>query len=302
MTLGSCQNEGRLIKENELQDIISEILLADVYVSQNDSIKVDSVDYFSPILKKYGYTVDDINYTLKRYALRKSSVLGEMLDKVSIEFDSLKRVYNYRGDMIKSWNEEAANRASKVVLFIDSLELKTSDKPLVIELPVHWSGKYTITYQYVVDSTLKKNSYSMGFATVDTIRGTRKHKGRYWMSWGAKSRELKSSVDINHRKNNLLEYTLPEESKTALSGSIRIDSLKIIFDPSHGHVNDDYLDFRTQFNRHYGGIDRDLEQLFTPPMPMPTDSLIEAILTPIDSLTRKLNAENIKLPLTYKNR
>ncbi len=296
LSIFSCTSEPQLIKEDELQNIIRDMLITDVFVTKSDSISVDSFEYFSPILKKYGYSAEDIDYTLRRYALRKSGVLGPMLDNIATEFDSLKRVYNNRGDMLKVWGENAKELSTKVVLFIDSIEINSLEDRQVIELPIHFSGDYTITYSYRIDSSLKKLSFATSFSSRDTIRGTEKHRGRYWMSWGKDQKRLNSTTSLDARKYNMMEYSIPDPPKSSDNKvKIRIDSLKITYLPTDGHIEEDYLNYMLALEP-FNKTPRELTRLFNPPLPMAPQGEIDSLLHHIDSLTLMLKGTSQKVP------
>lgn len=272
------------------------MLITDVFVTKSDSISVDSFEYFSPILKKYGYSAEDIDYTLRRYALRKSGVLGPMLDNISIEFDSLKRVYNNRGDMLKEWGENARALATKVVLFVDSIEINSIDDRMVLQLPIHFSGDYTITYKYVIDSTLKKLSFATSFTSRDTILGTEKHRGRYWMSWGKDVKKLNSTTSLDAREYNMMEYSIPDPPKSKDNKvKIRIDSLKVTYIPTDGHIEENYINHMLQF-KPFDSRSRELSPLFNPPMEVATQGELDSLLHHIDSLTLKLKGKPLEVP------
>lgn len=241
-----CQQEYKVIKEPELKAIIKDILFVDAYLSQNKEERSDSVEYFSHIFDKYGYTVNDLQHTISRYGLRKSSVLGAMLDEISMELDSLKKLYNYKGMILENWDNTALENRARVIYFRDSLIFTSReqlDTAATISLPINWSGTYAISYKYTVDSTSEVGPYSLVYQLKDTLSGTEYKEGRYWMVNNQNGKKVTSTQDLDIYKHNLLEYTLPHASKDKGKVNFRIDSLKVVYLPFEEVIDLEYLGY-----------------------------------------------------------
>ncbi len=298
----SSQSE-KLINEDDLKGIISEVLMAEVYVINNEDLNTnDSLDYYSPVLEKYGYNVKDLEYTLGRYALRKSSVLGPILDKISIEFDSLKRLYDYRGELLATLSKLSKENAKKVVYFQDSLILKNKKDSILLyefEVPTYWSGEYEITYNYTIDSTSSTGAYSLSYYSIDTVSGLASSTGRYWMLRAVDDRQLKSSMVVDSRNRDVIRYTLPRGKAGKGKLNMRIDSLMVTFTPIDDYIEKDYLDSLIR-RVNFSGFNRQLNETFSTPTMPTADSAVYEWVKHVDSLTNKIIKRGVDIPLEVK--
>lgn len=65
----SC-NKPRVIPDQTLADIFHDSYLANSYVDLH-GIEVDSLMLYEPIFAKYGYTIEDLHYTINSFSKRK---------------------------------------------------------------------------------------------------------------------------------------------------------------------------------------------------------------------------------------
>ena len=65
-----CGGGPRIISEEKLTDIISDMYLADAVSESNMEMYTenDSISLYAPILAKYGYNLKDFNYTMVKYS------------------------------------------------------------------------------------------------------------------------------------------------------------------------------------------------------------------------------------------
>lgn len=65
----SCGRGTRVIPESVLSDIYVEMFLADQWVQQNSRSRktADTTNFYLPILKKYGYGLDDYRHSVEHY-------------------------------------------------------------------------------------------------------------------------------------------------------------------------------------------------------------------------------------------
>ncbi len=74
--LTGCDDRKEIPTE-DLKAIISDAYLTDSYLREfNGRYDRDTLTFFAPILERYGYTMEDMKYTLYRMVTRKTNVLN----------------------------------------------------------------------------------------------------------------------------------------------------------------------------------------------------------------------------------
>ncbi len=147
-----------IIPDEELALIFHDAFLANSYL-KNSNPKRDSLLVYEPIFARYGYTTEDVQYTIGNFSKRKSARLGdvvelaitmleregERLDKAVADLDTVNNV---------------ARRFSERIIHHDSLIRVTRLKDttlLLFEFDSIRPGDYRITTRYRIDS-LDENS------------------------------------------------------------------------------------------------------------------------------------------------
>ena len=66
--LGSCR-DSRVIDEEDMAKIYAEMLMTDQWINSTPNVRMmaDTSLVYEPILKKYGYTVEDYRYSVDYY-------------------------------------------------------------------------------------------------------------------------------------------------------------------------------------------------------------------------------------------
>ena len=66
------------IDDKTLAQIFRDAYLTNAYLGVN-YLNIDSIQIYEPILNKYGYTPEDLRYTIGNFSRRKSAQLGRVL-------------------------------------------------------------------------------------------------------------------------------------------------------------------------------------------------------------------------------
>ena len=80
-----CQQK-RQIPDEDLIRIFHDAYLANAYINENN-ITEDSLYLYEPIFERYGYTVEEMQYTLKTFSKRKSALLSDLMAEVSSQLE-----------------------------------------------------------------------------------------------------------------------------------------------------------------------------------------------------------------------
>ncbi len=172
-----CQSQ-REIPDEDLVKIFHDAYLANAYIGETN-INEDSLFLYEPIFKRYGYTVEDMQHTLKTFSKRKSALLSDIMMEVSAQLEQESRHENRKIVVLDTIDNVAKRRYTRTI-YEDSLirakRLRDTSK-LRITLDDLTAGEYTISFDYFID-TLDENRSSrvlvcaMVNDTIETLRHT----------------------------------------------------------------------------------------------------------------------------------
>ncbi|MEG1794477.1 MAG: DUF4296 domain-containing protein [Rikenellaceae bacterium] len=214
MALISCGDKPKEIPEEEFRDIIAELVLTDSYVNnvmRPNSRQRDTIDYFNPILEKYGYTFEDVDYTIDKYVRRKTDVIWNTLDQAASRVDVIREIYESDSKMRQKWNAFVEERSIDTIYFNkDTMRIKTSAdiNKLTRRLPIYKRGKYTVSFSYKMMSGEQNDSHYLVYYLSDTINKYKTPtRNSYWI---ASSTESEDKRDMNRviSVTNLMKYNL----------------------------------------------------------------------------------------------
>ena len=77
--LGSCARD-KVIPDEELARIFRDAYLINAYVSDR-GVKLDSLELYEPVFSRYGYTAEDVRYTIGNFSRRKSAKLSDVVEQ-----------------------------------------------------------------------------------------------------------------------------------------------------------------------------------------------------------------------------
>ncbi|MBE6200092.1 MAG: hypothetical protein E7138_07355 [Rikenellaceae bacterium] len=148
----SC-NSPKLIPDRELGQIFHDAMLVNAYIQHNRQKELDSMNIYEPILARYGYSKEDMHYTLNKISRQKSASLGKvadyMINSLTAESDRLAE------DVAKlDTIENVARRHFKKVIYQDTAivaKVEADSALLQITIPHAEKGLYHIEANYTLD-------------------------------------------------------------------------------------------------------------------------------------------------------
>ncbi len=149
------------IPDSELALIFRDAFLVNAYVL-NEKIEFDTLQVYQPIFDRYGYSAEDVAYTVGSFSKRKSARLGDVVEQAIRLLEKEERVYSHEAMILDSVDAKAIRFSSRSIYSDDLVEFHSlSDTTkLRIELDSLLPGKYHISYNYHVDSLdNNKSSY-----------------------------------------------------------------------------------------------------------------------------------------------
>ena len=77
----------KIIPDEKLALIFHDAFLANAYVGNRNLVK-DSLNLYEPIFARYGYTTEDVHYTIGNFSKRKSARLGDVVERAIAMLES----------------------------------------------------------------------------------------------------------------------------------------------------------------------------------------------------------------------
>ncbi len=199
MILPSCVRR-TIIPDEELALIFRDAFLANAYVLDMN-VKFDTLQVYQPIFDRYGYSVEDVSYTIGSFSKRKSARLGDVVEQAIELLEQGEEVYKYETMILDTIEAKASRAAKRQFFYKDRVnyysQRDTTD--LLIELEDLQPGDYRISFEYYVDS-------------LDTNRSSYRS-----MSWVVKpGTDLKRGLTTSH---------LRKRDSTDLVRTLSLDTL-----------------------------------------------------------------------------
>ena len=188
-----CAARPKNISSRGLVSLFKEFLLVNAYATDVLYLSArDSVDLYTPVLEKHGYTIEDFEYTIDNLTKRKSAQISDIMEvaisELKLEADERRILWNYWSKMIDKGKELAMD-----TIVVDSLldSKKIGEKGMRLYFEDLKPGSYRIDYNYfitartygervyaelrdVADSTHTINQWSL--RVDDTVKGS--HRAR----------------------------------------------------------------------------------------------------------------------------
>ncbi|MBN1988232.1 MAG: DUF4296 domain-containing protein [Bacteroidales bacterium] len=239
----SCANQNT-IPEKELTNILVEMFIADATVIapnyRAQFSKKDSIEYYEPILAKYGYSLADFDQTMTEYS-KEPKKLDIIFDNVVIELSKMEEELRV--------GNEAKMDSLRMAEFVADTTINLWDQKTEFRLPsdgrqngipykisVIGMGTYTLTADVTVfpDDETVQPSMSAFFCyddgTAEGFRSTAKYQS---LIKDGRSHKISLSVDLKdvkytHISGHLVEHGAREGD---WSKQIIISNIRLTFKP-----------------------------------------------------------------------
>lgn len=152
LSLASCERR-KTIPDKELAAIFHDAMVVNAYVG-NQSIRLDSLNIYEPIFEHYGYTTEDVRYTIAGFLRRKSANLSDVVDdmiyRIEKEYDALE-IAVAKLDTI---DRVAQRRARRMLVQDTAIVVKRARDTVKLhyEIPFEGAGEYEVSGIYTIDS------------------------------------------------------------------------------------------------------------------------------------------------------
>jgi hypothetical protein len=151
VVLAAC-SKPKIIPDDELAQIFRDAYLTNSYIQAHRPPNLDSLNIYEPLFAKYGYTTEDLQFTIGSFAKRKNALMADVVDKAIVLLTTTSDFYTHRLAIYDSVGEIARLRYAKELYFDSLIEVrKIADTAhLKIKIPITEQGTYTVNYNYYV--------------------------------------------------------------------------------------------------------------------------------------------------------
>lgn len=210
LTIG-CKGP-KAIPDKDLVNIFHDAFLANAYYNEKLGAE-DSLLLYEPILARYGYSVEDMQFTVQTIAQRKSSRLSDLVGEASSRLEMESKEHNYQLVVLDTIDNVAKRRYTRIMhsdSLIKATKLKDSSK-LHIVLRDIVPGEYSVTFDYLIDTTDKNRNSRVeaymqlrdsGQSMRHTMMLSRYREAKYQRKFTADTVHKELHINIFYHPNN----------------------------------------------------------------------------------------------------
>lgn len=195
----------KIIPDDTLALIFHDAFLTNAYLEE-ENIECDTLNFYEPIFEKYGYSIEDVRFTIGNFSKRKSARLGDVVE-IAIDILEAEGKLLEKETAVLDTIDNTAKRLFTRTIYSDSLirikNHKDSTKR-IIRIGNLRPGEYKIKFNYEVDS-------------LDT------HSSRKTLAWF----EREDSSQLNRQQYILRKALKPEEFSRVMTADETAKTLVI---------------------------------------------------------------------------
>lgn len=144
--LASCAGKGKVIPRSEMQKIYADMFLADEWILDNFdfSKEADTLLFYEPIFKKYGYNTNDYIASVNHY-LKDPVRYSRMLMKTKQDLDKThKHLQDYKEALEKRDRDDERIRSydPKLIYYYNSSFISMAENSRLRMAPIDTFGRY----------------------------------------------------------------------------------------------------------------------------------------------------------------
>lgn len=151
LLLSACARH-KIIPDDTLAQIFHDAFLTNAYIG-SEGVKTDSLRIYEPIFARYGYTTDDVHYTIGNFSKRKSARLGDVVERAIEMLEREGKIYNQEVAVLDTIDNVAPPHlhAHGARRFAHPRRVAARHGRLSFTLDVE-PGEYSLSLKYLVDS------------------------------------------------------------------------------------------------------------------------------------------------------
>lgn len=159
LLLGGCSRH-KIIPDDELAMIFHDAFLTNAYLNVENR-PTDSLRLYEPIFARYGYTTDDVHYTIGNFSKRKSARLGDVVERAIDRLEAEGKIYDRQVAILDTIDNVARRTFTRAVVSDSLIRVSTLRDTSLLSFTIDVEpGEYTFSLKYEVDS-LDRNPRGM---------------------------------------------------------------------------------------------------------------------------------------------
>lgn len=187
-------NKPRVIPDEVLSDIFRDAMLINAYYNVKSDQSPDSLNIYEPVFARYGYTAEDVQYTVDNISRRKNARLGDVAERMIASLDERMQYLNRESAKLDTIENVAFRRYTRALLGDTTIVAKTAADSTKLRLYLYniHPGYYRFTSFYSLDSLDKSagRRYRIYFEREDSTRRE--------FSEGSLMRRAETQINQNH--------------------------------------------------------------------------------------------------------
>ena len=228
VVLGIGCSGPRVIPDDILVKIFHDAYVANAYMEEC-RIRQDSLLIYEPIFQRYGYTMDDLQYTITNFTERKSAMLSDLMGEVNRMLEAESRLEAKRMIVLDTIDNIAKRQYTRTI-YADTLirakRLRDSSK-LRITIEDIIPGDYNISFEYLIDSLDENRNSRIEVMFIDSEGG---EKARHTMMMsrhrdGKYAHKMTADTAVRKLFINIFYHPTNEEAKTP---DITVRNFKVV--------------------------------------------------------------------------
>ena len=169
LALTGCRSN-KVIPDDTLAEIFHDAFLVNAYIGE-ERVDLDSLRIYEPVFNRYGYTAEDVVYTVGNFSRRKSARLGEVVERAISRLDQENKYYAGKVVILDTIKQVALRTFTREI-YCDTL-IKASKRAdstaMKLEFFPVGKGEYTIKYSYRCKGNIDKYPRRAEFYFVDEM-------------------------------------------------------------------------------------------------------------------------------------
>ena len=194
MLMMAC-NKPKEVPDKILGSIFHDAMLVNAYFSYNPDLKPDSLNIYEPVFARYGYTAEDVQYTVDNISRRKNARLGDVAERMISSLDERMQYLNHESAKLDTIENVAFRRYTRSLLSDTTIVAKSAADSVKLRLYLYniQPGYYKFTSLYSLDSLDKSTGrrYRIYFEREDSTRRE--------VSEGSLMRRAETEIRQNHQ-------------------------------------------------------------------------------------------------------
>ncbi len=219
----------QIIPDAELAKIFSEAYIQNAYLTAFGR-GYDTLDIYTPIWERYGYTEEDVRFSIGNFSKRKSAKLSDVVDEAIRIIEKERAMANHRMAVRDTLREIGRRRFVQTIRYDSVFNVRriADTAGLIIRIPIRAKGDFEVTYSYVVDSADKNHNMRTRHYILN-IYDRKISENVHRMRRNQQRGRYKGTFKVTEADQCLVLNLNPYTQKEITTPAMRIDSLRVRF-------------------------------------------------------------------------